>query len=266
MVYADRPNQHAHSERGEVGKTPMRAWITAAVLLTQSGSIAGQDVVWERKGILDQSRINGQIVPLSDLNNDGYREVAWLHDVMVGQQGGSRHLHLMVETACGRTGRSLRASFVSKSGTYIGFHPLGDLNEDGFDDYGIGYRNGFQLPLFDNLEARCGRTDRILWDTGPRYPNQSQFGKVAAGGGDADGDGHDDVIVDASRFSTYGSLFLLDRFGNEMRRIDGTRRLRLGGAGWFSTAFVGDLDGDGCDDAVVAFIHVEIAGAEEHGE
>jgi hypothetical protein len=80
-----------------------------------------------------------------------------------------------------------------------------------------------------------------------------QFGYRVWGGGDFDGDGHDDVIVGARMHDTAGvnagrAYVFNDAATTEIYTIDGPTSSDLLGSG---VAFVGDVNHDGRDDVVV---------------
>ena len=82
-------------------------------------------------------------------------------------------------------------------------------------------------------------------------PGSVFFGGSVASGGDADGDGFDDVFIMDHEYEEGGvvlgrSFMYSGRTGREMWRVTGAQAIR---AHWYLVgAFIGDIDGDGGDD------------------
>lgn len=96
-------------------------------------------------------------------------------------------------------------------------------------------------------------------------PGSVFFGGSVASGGDADGDGCDDVFVMDHDYEENGvalgrSILYSGRTGREMWRVTGAQAIR---ARWYLiAAFIGDLDGDGGDDVALG---QPSAGGEDQG-
>jgi hypothetical protein len=133
----------------------------------------------------------------------------------------------------------------------------GDMNGDGFSDVAIG------IPFFDGYNGRAqvhlgsasGVSRGFDWKAvGPPGDTVStEFGTVLAGGGDANGDGFDDLAVGSGFAAEGGAAWLF--LGNELavrrnaawslRSIVDDERYGL------SVAWAGDVNGDGFDELLV---------------
>ncbi len=148
----------------------------------------------------------------------------------------------------------------------IGFlgRSAGDFNGDGFDDLIVddyvvfGKASGFSATV--NLSSLDGRL-------GFRLVAQSNF-LSASSAGDINGDGFDDLIIEASdnnyiifgKASGFGPQFVL---GN----LDGSDGFRFYRDGFisFSLSRAGDVNSDGFDDVIVGFPRVDVAGNVDAG-
>ncbi|MFH1465472.1 MAG: MopE-related protein [Pseudomonadota bacterium] len=154
------------------------------------------------------------------------------------------------------------------SGDYLGRAVAGggDVDGDGLDDLLIG-ATGWDAgtdsgaafffrgpPASGAITASTSTADATLWGTGA---GDSTGGRLAMAG-DVDGDGHGDVLIGATGAGTGGAAYLV--YGDSA----GLPSLDLGGADAIFSgsttgdhagadlAGVGDLDGDGLDDLMVA--------------
>jgi FG-GAP repeat protein len=139
-------------------------------------------------------------------------------------------------------------STVAELGTAV--RGLTDLDKDGFDEFIVG------APFIDTAYVYSGKTGSVMFTlTGKSL---SFFGWSVAGGGNMNGDGHNDFLI--------GSPKRTDSSGNTVGRVsafsgkDGTKLWSVdgplvswGGNGGFGTSIThaGDLDGDGLGDCVV---------------
>lgn len=88
-------------------------------------------------------------------------------------------------------------------------------------------------------------------------PGSVFFGGSVASGGDADGDGFDDVFVMDHDYEENGvvlgrSFMYSGRTGREMWRVSGAQALHFDlGLRYLVAEFIGDIDGDGGDDLIL---------------
>jgi len=198
-----------------------------------------------------------------DLNGDG------LGDLLIGEPG-------FVEGTNPPTGRVLiflgstngfrtEADFVLRGpepGAQFGFHVafLGDLNQDGFDDVGIG------SPRYRGELLEQGRVDVYLGsskglNSGPDWTRMGgkkdmQLGRIGRAG-DVNSDGFDDVVTGASDGGNIQSgagvvlLFLGAKQGLVQQPVwerHGSQKSESYGD---QTVAAGDLNGDGFGDLLV---------------
>ncbi|MBK9388315.1 MAG: FG-GAP repeat protein [Planctomycetes bacterium] len=186
------------------------------------------------------------VAGLGDLDGDGYDDVA-----AGAPEYPDPHAALptnYVRVWSGRTGSVLR-TLTSTQASRFGYDiaRAGDLDDDGVQDLLVG-------APFADLRATdggavfgySGRTFlQIATQSGNTF--QENFGlSVAALDDDWDGDGRDDYVAgsfqndDGAGFQA-GSLFVINRFGNVIRRFDGASGQHFG----LQVTGGGDVDGDG---------------------
>lgn len=124
----------------------------------------------------------------------------------------------------------------------------GDVDADGFADWIVGADAGDKYgPDHGYAQVLSGRTGEVLHLLTAPVGGQSRFGHTVAGlGGDADGDGSDDVLVSA--FGV-GRVYLFSgRTGAVLYTVVDAAGAGLG----FDLAGGSDLDGDGVPDFVAS--------------
>lgn len=218
---------------------------------------------------------DGGIAAAGDVNNDGRDDLA-----MFWYGSGNLRLYFGSATGLSMAGyNTLNAHFpINMYGMHGG--PAGDVNGDGYGDVIFG------MPLFDGswpcssspfsgqAEVMYGSASGLsatsnwyvtgCYATGPG----SRLGSSAAGAGDVNGDGYDDIIVGApgadlnfgfpvgKAYVMYGSAVgmpLMPGFSNLGRVTDGTTITGQHYVGTFgaTVAAAGDLNGDGYADVAV---------------
>lgn len=134
---------------------------------------------------------------------------------------------------------------------------IGDLNGDGFDDAMIGSPTpeGSAHVLYGGPEMGTGVVSSASLPSIESTSKDARFGVSAAGIGDIDGDGFDDVVIGASKQDARGAAYLFhgpisgamddrDAAGSLLGASDGDQ---LGS----TLAAVGDVSGDGVVDLLV---------------
>ena len=208
------------------------------------------DIMWggsfTRQNILSldftSSAANGSIIGIGDINNDGY------HDFSIGyveeQQGAEQYstvkmyygnsnrvfsdYTLMIHTPNPITRRCI---------------PLGDLNNDGFDDF-LGYIDNLGMNVWFGTGANLPLSPSVILN--PVYFGNSQVRGINFG--DINGDGFSDVVgasYNSRRFAVWLGSSNMDGHADWQK---GSTHDNFG----YDLA-MGDFDGDGyCDIAVSA--------------
>jgi hypothetical protein len=138
----------------------------------------------------------------------------------------------------------------------------GDVNGDGYDDLlvgapGIGTQPGKAYLFYGGPKGVAARN---LAEASARIVGASagsRFGFSLSGGGDVDGDGYDDILVGAYGEAGGAGAAYLFRGGPGGITASSTAGAAVrftgdqAGAGLGRVAWVGDVNGDGYDDAVI---------------
>lgn len=186
-----------------------------------------------------------------DVNGDGYS------DIVAADDGIDGYGYVFLGTA---TGIETRASS-RVAGLYTSFHRVdigfaGDVNADGYDDVIA------VADMADAVYIYAGGADGLATDptwTLPEFAGmdgQSAALPRAAGAGDVDADGFDDVIVGSPNWGDPGSAWVYFGSASGLDQGSGTE-LHSGSSPVDGDVFgeslgaAGDVNGDGYDDVVV---------------
>lgn len=183
-----------------------------------------------------------------DVNGDGF------DDVIVG----SRHeenSHQGLEAVfvySGVDGSILHSYLESAVGDLLGssVNGVGDINNDGFDDFLIGKANGLGSSNNSGIvQVFSGQTGAVLMTLNGVQPYE-QFGFAAACAGDVNGDGVTDIIVGSIGHANYrGKVEVFSgASGARLHSYSGNFANDIFG---YSVGGVGDVDRDGFDDFIV---------------
>jgi len=187
-----------------------------------------------------------------DINGDGYSDIligAWTNDVN-GTDAGRAYIF----TGGPQMDNIFDGIFTGENAyDNLGFSVGGggDVNGDGIGDFLVGANNHNsatgKVYLYLNSLTGNDIADEIL--TGA---NSANFGAALAIGGDVNGDGYDDFIVGAPRYSSYAGRAYIYYGGQKVHQYSDL--YMTGGAGeryGTAVAIVSDLNGDGADDFIV---------------
>ncbi len=188
------------------------------------------------------------------MNGDGY------DDVVLGAYGynsytGRAYLYLGSATGLSSTAATTLDGETTSSMFGVSVASAGDVNGDGYDDVVVGatYYNSQtgRAYVFTGSATGLSSTAATTLDG---ETTSSYFGYSAAGAGDVNGDGYDDVGVGAYGYNSFtgraylylGSASGLSSFA--VTTLDGELTLNYFG---YSVAGTGDVNGDGYDDVVL---------------
>ncbi len=213
-------------------------------------------------GVSPAGAFGGSLSGAGDVDGDGYG------DLLVGARlaNGSGEAHLFLGSATGPGGESdaRMASGETDALFGAGLAGLGDVNQDGFGDLGIGATGGDENQ--GTLHLYLGSADGAptLAETVSGPSAFSYFGASVAGPGDTNADGYADVWVGAY-FHERGRGAVQRLLGGPSGLANTTGRLEEGAEAtqdWFGFGLdaAGDLNGDSLRDGVVTTLG-EVAGA-----
>jgi hypothetical protein len=229
---------------------------------------------WKAEGNRQTAGLGFSVAGIGDANGDGYDDIAagapfWdsiAYDtgavfVYYGGEdgpGAEPDLRLEGEHTNGRLGYSLA--------------PAGDVNGDGYPDLVVGvpgYLDEERAPVGAALVFYGGR-DGLGESANRRFVGDqaySGYGMAAAGAGDVNGDGFDDLLIGANRYTRdhglEGVVFLhLGGPGGPLSNVAWIGEGNKAETGYgFAVAGAGDVNGDGLDDFLVGAPYFRVGGS-----
>jgi hypothetical protein len=207
------------------------------------------------------------VASAGDVDGDGYDDViigAIVFDT-TNAEAGKAYLYLG-----GAAGLAATPSWTSSGddqfnacyGSLVA--SAGDVNGDGYDDAMV-VASGYDTPTFDAgkaylyLGSEAGLGATAAWTSSGDNQDSAYYGSALAGAGDINGDGYDDVIAGAYAYDTptfdAGKAYIY--LGGSAGLAAAPSWTSSGGnqaSAHFggSAASVGDINGDGYDDVLVA--------------
>jgi hypothetical protein len=137
-------------------------------------------------GLTQNEQFGQYVAGAGDVNNDGF------DDVMAGSPSasGGGNLRGVVRVYSGLNGNILHTITGTANNERLGVSVdgVGDVNNDGFDDFVIG-------SYFAGARVYSGASGAVLWTF--TAPANDRLGFAVAGAGDVDLDGRPDVLVGA---------------------------------------------------------------------
>jgi hypothetical protein len=243
-----------------------------AFVYTGSASGLSDTAAWTAEGNQDSAYFGCSVGTAGDVNGDGYSDIivgAYVYDNGETNEGMA---FVYTGSASGLSDTAAWTAEGNQDSAYFGLAvgTAGDVNGDGFSDVIVGaqgYTNGMPSEgiAFLYYGSASGLSTTAAW-TAEGNVAVACFGHSVGTAGDVNGDGYDDVIVGADKFSNgesdegmaflyYGSAAGLSATAEWM--VEGNQEYSNLGC---SVGTAGDVNGDGYDDVIIG------AFAYENGE
>lgn len=215
-------------------------------------------------GVPSRQRWGSSLVAI-DLDGDGDRErILGGPDAADPARGGRSGRLAVTDGRSDLTHRLQSQGLGDRRGAALA---VGDFDGDGWDDLFVGASDDRRPSVIEDLQDTCGEPTTDAGSVGVFLGGADGVGTTAAfgfygaesgglsamrSGFDADGDGHDDVLVatggDSGRVVlASGRPSTADAVEICQRALRGTARSGFGSG----LAALGDLDGDGCDEVAI---------------
>jgi len=255
--------------RGDDGEGTGESWTGAAYVYY--GSADGIDPESEQRVAAsdpDGHDYFGTVAGAGDVNGDGY------DDVIIGAEengNGAAYLYLGSEDGLDLDSEQKIQAPAVRGSDYFGstVAPAGDVNGDGYDDvtitpepfYEDSTHPGSAYLYFGSSGGLDLASETMLQaPDDPDYPG-FRYGHDAAGAGDTNGDGYDDVVVSQMVYesdvgwtgTTYLYLGDADGIGTTAVVTVAASGGQEWGAGNLVVASAGDVNGDGATDVISGF-------------
>ena len=202
-----------------------RGWVGGLFAAVASGAPA-QEQLWEVFSLVDAYTT---VAPLGDFDRDGADDA--LAFCFVNYNTGAQYT--VIRILSGANGEVLQERAVSRWA--FGLAGVGDFDRDGYPDY-LRFSDS---PLGEVWSPH--RQQALL-----SFQFVPGFYSVMLGNGDIDGDSWSDIVMASDSASPNDAIHAYDHAGNLRYSIPIAQwGIARGGA------FVGDQDGDGCDDFVI---------------
>ena len=271
----------AHSRRRTVRLIALCLVVAPAVLAVLARPAESQvltgDPVWITQGEQQFAAYGVAVSGVGDVNGDGYDDVLVGASLFDGPTADEGRIFLYLGSSGGLSPDAVWFGEGNQREAWLGFGSTspGDVNGDGYADILAG-AHGFDDDAVDQGAAYIwygspsGLPDVPSWQAQIEQPG-AFLGQAVTLAGDVNGDGYDDVVVGAFRFSDThvheGAAFL--HLGSASGpstvadwSIQGGQEGALLG---FAVSGAGDVNGDGYDDVLVG-AHLYDGGFADEGK
>jgi FG-GAP repeat protein/VCBS repeat protein len=229
-------------------------WTLLLLALAGFAPAKAQEALMILEGPNEESYFgSGEIDFAGDVNGDGY------DDIVTGLYNWQNLDEIFFQVFSGLDGSLIHSWRFGGGISYAHAHSCsaaGDMDGDGYDDVVLGGSDGSD----HFVEVRSGGAGVLIHRWTSSFP--VYLGIEVRGGGDLDGDGVPDVLAceddaySGSKVNAYSGatgqvLYVLDRYSNPNEWSWAFGR---------ALDFLGDINGDGCDDFVVGDVESSLGG------
>ncbi len=214
---------------------------------------ADGSVIHTFHGVEAGSEFGSLVRDAGDIDGDG------CHDFLILSRNETSPTGLkeVLRIFSGTSGLLLRSQTIAPWGSWSDADGVGDVNQDGFDDYMASRTSSpVSVPSGSGAVTVYSGFDGSVIHTIPGREQWDYFGQQVAGIGDFNGDGFPDIAVGAPQIdfnsgenSLFGSVYVFSgKDGSELHRIIGRENTSALG---IIVSRGGDLNGDGFSDLIV---------------